>query len=126
MIGLHYSLDFRLVHQNGSDQIILNDDEDVFYILRPPKESSRFNIFSRLTQYLQEKTKTKSIFLLKKVIYLGQKQEEIDYYSDPIRLHLIVYQIFDDIKKDFYYLNFKEYSAFAALYLYIKYHVLSN
>lgn len=57
---------------------------------------------------------------MKKILYLPNAQEHEDYKQDAVRLRLLCYQIFTEIRADFYYLGFNEFCLHAALYLFIK------
>lgn len=70
---------------------------------------------------MEQKEKANTRIYMKKILYLPNAQEHEDYKNDPVRLKLLCYQIFEEIRSDFYYLGFNEFCLYTALYLFIKY-----
>lgn len=63
---------------------------------------------------------TRPILVFKKYYYLPHEKEQEEYKRDLVRLRLLVYQVFTEIKEHKYQLSYEEYAFFGALLLYIR------
>jgi hypothetical protein len=57
----------------------------------------------------------------RKYIFLPLFREEYDFKSSNIRMRLISYQILDFVQNEKFYLQFKDYCLYAALFIHLKF-----
>lgn len=100
---------------------VLDDDELIWKIIVPKSTEQKKNFLQKFGQTLGLKKEEKLSLIFKKYLWLDQELEEVDYRQDLVRLKLLRCQIFEDIRTLKHQLDFRQYSLFAALNIYINY-----
>lgn len=120
-IGLNINRDFRLFHEIGKKESRALDHDQVVMKLFDLKDTVDNGFFSKIKSAVRGviMPDTRPILVFKKYYYLPHKKEQEEYRRDLVRLRLLVYQVFTEIREHKYQLTFDEYCFFGALLVYL-------
>ncbi|CAD8158588.1 unnamed protein product [Paramecium pentaurelia] len=117
---LIYYKDFRLylIDQLKKQRIL--DDDEIISKAYDDENQNNHGWLNKLEQIITA-SNTDVVIKMRKYLYMPLQLEEFDYREDPTRLIYLGFSILEDVYEGKYYLGFKDYCLFAALYYHLKY-----
>ena len=107
---------YQIIKSSESDVNSSLDKNDLSLL----KKSTNF--FKSISEKIKNFFSKPPKLIFKKYYYLNEKYEKKDYKTDPVRLELIIMQVFKDILHNYFKFKLNDYIFYFGIYAYIFYY----